>query len=158
MKKLLIIGCLLLLSLRVMAQTDEAAGRLIDHNGQALFLNGINLAWVNFAHDLDNFDEPRFVAALDELVAAKGNTLRWWLHTTGSASPVYGEDGKVTGLGANDIKNLRRAADLAYERGILLQPTLWSHDMMNDVQGVPTDWNKLMIEDPATRRPILTMP
>lgn len=136
---------ILLLTFGVHAQNEQ---QLVEHNGQQLFLNGINLAWISFAHDLQNFDEVRFVAALDEIAAAHGNTLRWWLHTNGSASPVYGEDGRVTGLGEHDIENLQRAAALAYERGILLQPTLWSHDMMNDVQGVPTDANKRMIEDP----------
>ncbi len=129
------------------ASADESL-HFIPYRGQELFLNGINLAWISFAHDLQNFNEPLFVAALDEVKAAHGNTLRWWLHTNGSASPVYGDDGKVTGLGEHDVEKLQRAADLAYERGVLLLPTLWSHDMMNDQQGVPTEANRKLIEDP----------
>ncbi|HEX2620213.1 MAG TPA: discoidin domain-containing protein, partial [Phototrophicaceae bacterium] len=131
------------------AQSDPAVpSQFIEHNGQELFLNGINLAWINFGRDLKDFNEVEFVAALDQIAAAKGNTMRWWLHTAGSVSPVYGADGKVTGLGENDLVNLKRGVDLAYERGILILPTLWSHDMMNDNAGIPTAFNKLMIEDP----------
>ncbi len=147
MRKFVLVLLVVLLNALAGAQ-DAVPGPLVEHNGQQLFLSGINLAWINFARDLRDFDEPRFVAALDEIAAARGNTLRWWLHTDGSTSPLYGEDGKVTGLGENDLENLRRGLDLAYERGILVMPTLWSHDMMNTREGIPTDANKLLIENP----------
>lgn len=147
MNKLWLLCVLLLFTLPINAQ-DDMHGPLIPYNDQQLFLNGINLAWMDFARDLNNFNEVRFVAALDELAAANGNTLRWWLHTNGSDSPLYDEDGYVIGLGENELENLRRALDLAYERGILIMPTLWSHDMMNEVEGVPIDANQRMIEDP----------
>ena len=57
---------------------------------QQIFASGINLAWGldeegnhNFAMDLLNLPEYTFPSALDELSAAGGNTLRWWLHTNG---------------------------------------------------------------------------
>jgi hypothetical protein len=62
---------------------------------------------------------------MDDIACAHGNTVRWWLHTDGSACPLYGDDGKVSGLYDNEIKNLKRAIDLAYERGILVMPVLW---------------------------------
>src|SRR5215204_4751898 len=97
---LLLMACLGAVVLAALAQ--DAPPNRINHKGQDLFLSGINLAWINFAHDTSNFDEPRFVEALDGIAKAKGNTLRWWLHTNGSASPIYDEDGKVIGLGPND--------------------------------------------------------
>jgi hypothetical protein len=133
----------------VPALAQDAPPNRLNYNGQDLFLSGINLAWINFARDLSTFDESRFVAVLDEIQTAKGNSLRWWLHTDGRVSPVYGEDGMVTGLGENDIEVIRRALDLAYERGILLDLCLWSHDMMNESNGVPTEFNRLLIEDPT---------
>ena len=39
----------------------------IQHNGQDLFLNGINLAWMSFANDLTAFDEDLFAYTLDEI-------------------------------------------------------------------------------------------
>ncbi|MBI5928802.1 MAG: discoidin domain-containing protein [Chloroflexi bacterium] len=138
-----------ILNLTPVVAQDGSAPHYVNHNGQDLFLSGINLAWISFAHDLSDFNELAFIKALDDVAAAHGNTVRWWLHTNGNTSPIYGEDGKVTGLGEHDIENLKRGLDLAYERGILVLPTLWSHDMMNDVEGVPAEANKLMIEDPA---------
>jgi hypothetical protein len=147
--RLLIFAVCIFVMAVVPAMAQDAPPNRLNYNGQDLFLSGINLAWINFARDLRTFDEPRFVAALDEIQTAKGNSLRWWLHTDGRVSPVYGEDGMVTGLGENDIETIRRALDLAYERGILLDLCLWSHDMMNESNGVPTEFNRLLIEDPA---------
>ena len=133
----------------LMAQEDDAEyGPFIPYGDQELFLNGINLAWVDFSRDLTHFDEIRFVAAIDELAAVNGNTMRWWLHTNGANSPQYGDDGFITGLSDGEIETLVRAISLAYERGILITPTLWSHDMLSDQGGVPADWNKMLIEDP----------
>ncbi|MBI5959777.1 MAG: discoidin domain-containing protein, partial [Chloroflexi bacterium] len=130
-----------------LAQNGTGAA-FVNHQGQDLFLSGINLAWINFSRDLSDFNEAEFTKALDEVAAVKGNTIRWWLHTNGSASPIYGEDGKVIGLGEHETENLRRALDLAYERGVLLMLCLWSHDMMKVSEGIPTEWNQMMIEDP----------
>ncbi|HOB16955.1 MAG TPA: discoidin domain-containing protein [Defluviitoga sp.] len=126
----------------------SGAAKSLYYNDQELFLNGVNLAWINFARDLDNFNEREFVKVLDDLSNAGGNVLRWWLHTDGSSNPLYGEDGKVIGIEKENLKTFKRALDLAYERGILILPVLWSHDMMNYKQGVPTEANKKMIEDP----------
>lgn len=149
MGKLLTLVLFVTLVVSVVLVKAQSYGPLVNYRGQELFLSGMNLAWINFGRDTVDFDEPAFVAALDELAAANGNTLRWWLHTDGSVSPVYGEDGMVTGLAENDIENMRRALDLAYERGILIMMTLWSHDMLKEKEGVPAEWNKLMIEDPV---------
>lgn len=146
---LLILTFSALILIAAPAAAQDAPMDRIPHGDQELFLSGMNLAWVNFARDLRNFDEPKFVEALDGVAAAKGNSIRWWLHTDGRVSPIYGDDGKVIGLGEHDIENMQRALDLAYERGILIIMCLWSHDMMKDVTGVPTAYNKLLIEDPA---------
>ncbi len=130
-------------------QPQQGPPQFIEHRGQQLFLNGINLGWIKFGYDLKDFDETTWVAIMDDIASAHGNSVRWWLHVNGSASPVYGDDGKVSGLGENDIKNFKRAVDLAYERGVLVLPTLWSFDMLRTQEGVPTEWNKLLIEDPA---------
>ncbi|MBN2305228.1 MAG: discoidin domain-containing protein, partial [Anaerolineae bacterium] len=152
LKRSLVLVIVLSLALSGLASValaqDGETPQFITHNGQELFLSGINLAWISFAHDLDNFNETTWVAVMDEIAKAHGNTLRWWLHTDGSASPIYGDDGKVVGLGENDIKNLKRGIDLAYERGILVMPVLWSHDMLKEKAAVPAEWNTLMIEDP----------
>ena len=151
MKRLLFFALtIMFLLVPSIAAQDEGMeyGPFIPYGDQELFLNGINLAWVDFSRDLTHFDEIRFVAAIDELAAVKGNTLRWWLHTNGANSPQYGEDGFITGLSDGELETLERAISLAYERGVLIMPTLWSHDMLSDQGGVPAEWNKMLIEDP----------
>lgn len=110
------------------------------------FANGMNLAWISFAQDLDRFYEPRFTRALDQVAAAGGNTLRWWLHTNASMSPLF-TDGKVSGLHGSNIPNLIRALDLAEERGIALILCLFSFDLLQDQRGVDHAANKKLVED-----------
>ncbi|MDZ7371257.1 MAG: cellulase family glycosylhydrolase [candidate division KSB1 bacterium] len=115
-------------------------------SGQKIFASGMNLAWIRFGRDLIDFDEARFTLALDEIAAAGGNTVRWWLHVNGSASPAFA-DGVVSGLQPQEIPNLLRALDLAYERGLMLLPVLWSFDMLQKQQGVDLGRNRRLLED-----------
>lgn len=102
---------------------------LIVHNGQRLFMSGMNLAWMDFANDLGNFNETLFIQRVDSLAAAGGNTIRWWLHTNGRFSPQF-TDGVVSGINPNELVNLQRALDIAFDRGVLLMLCLWSFDML----------------------------
>lgn len=106
----------------------------ITHNNKDIFLNGINLAWIKFARDLTNFDKSEFTRALDEISAAGGNCVRWWLHVNGRYSPKFTK-GKVSGPVNTEIKNLRLALDLAKERNISLILCLWSFDMLQPNAG-----------------------
>jgi len=109
------------------------------------FASGMNLAWISYAQDLDRFYEPRFVKALDEVSSAGGNTIRWWLHTNCSMSPMF-KDGQVSGLHRSNLPNLLRALDLAEERGIVLLLSLFSFDMLQDQRGVNLVDNKNLLE------------
>ena len=121
------------------------AQRGLDYMDMDFFANGMNLAWISFARDLDRFHESRFIKALDEVAQAGGNTIRWWLHTNGSWSPIF-TDGKVSGLHHSNITNLVRALDLAHERGLSLLLCLFSFDLLQDQQGVNHVDNKNLIE------------
>ena len=57
---------------------------------------GINLAWLHFAQDLDDFDHALFAKAMNDTAAAGGNAVRWWLHTNASQNPIF-DNGIVTG-------------------------------------------------------------
>lgn len=116
-------------------------------NGAPLFASGINLAWIEFGHDLTDFDTLRFTHALDEIRAAGANCVRWWLHLNGCASPTFA-DNKVIGLAPAEIPNLRLALDLAHDRGLVLIPCLWSFDMLQNQKGVNLVQNRLLIEQP----------
>ena len=84
-------------------------GRLdrVPVDGQALWLNGGNVAWVNFARDIGP-GETRldvFERIFREMHENGGNTMRLWLHTTGAVSPAWnGEVVVGPGEGATLLK------------------------------------------------------
>ncbi len=108
----------------------------IEVDGQSLFLNGGNIAWINFARDigpgetrLDLFEE-----IFKEVTEHGGNTLRMWLHTTGASTPEW-EGHFVTGPGNETIGDLRMILELAYKYNISLMLCLWSFDMLRISNG-----------------------
>lgn len=103
----------------------------IEVDGQPLFLNGGNIAWINFARDIGT-GEPRldlFEVLFRDVNASGGNTLRMWLHTTGAQTPAW-EGSTVTGPGEHAIEDLRAILDLAYDHNVSLMLCLWSFDML----------------------------
>jgi len=65
----------------------------IEHNGKAIFLNGANVAWINFAHDIGDPGAPTdtayFRKIFREVHDNGGNSMRLWLHTNGTATPEF---------------------------------------------------------------------
>lgn len=114
------------------------------------FLNGMNVAWINYAQDLTSFNEARFTAMLDDIASADGNAVRWWIHVNGSKTPLYDASGKVSGMPAGSIETLKKALDLAQTRGISVIPCLWSFDMLQDQSGVDRVANKRLVQDKAS--------
>lgn len=151
MRKIILEICLFLLTLFALIPTGTTSDSImfggLEHRGQKIFINGMNLAWMNFARDLEVLNETMWARALDEIAAVGGNTVRWWLHVNGSQSPLF-EGDKVSGLSPNTIPNLKRALDMAWERGITVILSLWSFDMLQQQSGVDLTRNKKLIEDP----------
>jgi cellulase (glycosyl hydrolase family 5) len=109
---------------------------VIRKDGEAFYSSGFNIAWFDFAKDIGSgVDEARLRQAASDLVAAGGNTLRWWIHTDGTTTPEWGiaaGERRVVGPGAEFIADLRRALDIAHEHHIFIVPSLWSFDMLRD--------------------------
>ena len=117
------------------------------HNGQSIFLSGMNLAWIDFANDLTNFNEQTFELAMQQISAAGGNTVRWWILVNGSSSPTFTGD-LVTGITQTELENLESALDIARDYKIGLILCLWSFDMLRVSFGETiTGRNKLMLEN-----------
>ncbi|MBP1669686.1 MAG: hypothetical protein H6Q21_2052, partial [Bacteroidetes bacterium] len=74
----------------------------INHNGQDIFLNGMNLAWISFSADLTSLNTTEFTKALDQISNGGGNAMRWWLHTNGVYSPKFAGD-SVSAPAANEL-------------------------------------------------------
>jgi len=118
-------------------------------NGQEVFMSGMNLAWIHFGRDITEFNEAKFVQALEEIAAKGGNCLRWWIHVNGSTSPLYDENKRVVTLPPGFTETLNHALDLAWERGIMVVLSLWSFDMLKRNTGVDLVANLKMLEDPV---------
>lgn len=118
---------------------------------QDVFVSGLNLAWDEFSKDIVELNEPFFESALDDMQSTGGNALRWWLHTNGRFSPVFNNNGGVTGLAPNAIPNMRKVLDLAHDRGVIISMCLWSFDMLQN-QGQDVNVMKQLIEDPLATR------
>lgn len=128
---------------------------LIPFRAQGIRLQGFNIAWFDFANDFsDSLDEPRLRQALEDVRAAGGNSLRWWLHVDGSHTPEWGNvDGKlqVTGPSEHLVSSFRQALDIASEYDVYLLPSLWSFDMLltNDYRMPPNQANAQLLLDDA---------
>ncbi len=126
----------------------------INYAGKGVFLNGINIAWVNFAGDLG--PAPVSVAAFRNIFQqvrdSGGNSLRLWLHTNGMNSPSYNSQGYVTGPGPVAIRNLKEILGLAYKYRVGLVLCLWSFDMLGKHEGLDSALlyaNQKMLMDTA---------
>ena len=134
-------ACLLAWSAGVQAQTAPPSRvRLYD---QPLFLNGGNVAWINFARDVGpgatNLDE--FRRAFEGVHASGGNAMRVWLHTTGETTPAWSPTtvGAVVGPGVGTIADIRAILDLAEESEVGVQLCLWSFDMLRQSSGIANE-------------------
>jgi hypothetical protein len=126
---------LLLISVAGIAQNKKDRIRF---NNQDLFLNGSNVAWINFANDIGPDSQTNlegFRKIFADVHAAGGNSMRIWLHTTGAHSPAFNEKGEVTGPGDGTIADLKAILDVAWENNVGLVLCLWSFDMLRKRNG-----------------------
>lgn len=142
----------------VVSVSPLSAQSRISYNNQQVFLSGSNVAWVNFAGDIGpgytNFDA--FQVMFDSLHASGGNSMRFWLHTTGASTPQFNSSGMVVGPGVNTIEDLRTILDMAWQRRVGLLLCLWSFDMLRISNGTTvTDRAKLLLTDTAATRAYL---
>lgn len=143
---------LLLPALLIACTVRPTLGQPLDRvrfNGQNLWLSGANIAWVDFARDIGPGTTRLaiFEEMFQDLHDAGGNSMRFWLHTTGEATPAF-TDTWVTGPGAGAIDDLKAILDLAWENEVGLMLCLWGHDMLRtDIDPSWTERNKLLLED-----------
>ena len=116
----------------------------IPYANKEIFLNGMNVAWVNFASDLGprSIDTVKFRTIFDTVHIFGGNAMRLWLNTNGSQTPAFNGSGMVTGPGTNAIQDLKTILNIAHRYSIGLQLCLWSHDMLNKSELNSTELNR----------------
>jgi len=138
----------------------------IVHNGNSIFLSGINVAWgpyVSFGQDMNSLDpkctssacnkERTYIETVFSTVSAKGgNSIRFWLHPDGSSLPVQNADYSnrlIDGITSAELASLAFVLDLGNKYNVLVNLCLWSFDMVND-QGYGAAyglWNKILTND-----------
>jgi hypothetical protein len=122
----------------------------IKYNNQNLFLSGANLAWVNFAGDVGNgtTDTNRIANTFLSMHNHGGNVIRWWLHTDGTSSPQFDNNGYVVGPGTKTISDMKKVLDIAWEREIGVNLCLWSFDMLRATNPTAVlNRNRLLLTD-----------
>ncbi len=116
----------------------------IEYGNKAIFVSGINIAWVNFAGDLgpNPPDLTQFRTIFQQVRNSGGNVLRFWLNTDGSQTPEFDSNGLVVGPGPVAIQNLKAILNLAHQYRVGLILCLWSHDMLNTASLSTTELNR----------------
>jgi hypothetical protein len=133
------------------APAAAASPDRITIRGKDLFMNGVNMAWNNFGRDLTQYDSAVFGDMFRNLAEAGGNSVRWWVHCDGQATPSFDAQGKVTGMPEQAFANLGRILDQAAAHKVLVMPALWSFDMANSNRA------KLITDTAYTNSYILTV-
>lgn len=120
-----------------------------------LFVNGLNLAWIDYGKDIgvDPFsvnkeyhpDLDKFSEAMDFANAQGANVIRWWYHTNGATNPVFDENKKVKPNPLFFHEDVKAILDLAQSKNLKVQICLWSFDMLKDQWGVDTEANKKLL-------------
>ena len=123
-----------------------AQGPRLLFRGKEIFLSGTNLAWFNYARDFGSqtaADRKAFGGFFRDLRANGANCARIWVHTDGSASPLWDSQGRVTGLGPGFLDDMGAVLDSAHAAGILVLYSIWSERLKNDHHELVTDTSKL---------------
>jgi hypothetical protein len=160
-----------LVVLFMLAQMANAAPQLVidgtqfKYKGKKIFFSGMNLAWIDYNSDVgkDPLDENAWRKAVQDIRAAGGNSIRWWLFNNMSVSPVIDQSThRVTGLPANTIKNMKKALDIAEEYGVMVSMCLFSHNLMESNQWgnysdkIDITANKALFNDDAAAQAFIT--
>ena len=110
----------------------NAGGRTMNSK---VWLNGINLPWIEFGRDFGSGRNtiPKMAEAFAKFEAAGVDSVRIWIHCDGRANPLFDEPGGfVTGLPAGFLDEFEAMLDAARAHGIKVMPALWSFDMVKD--------------------------
>lgn len=127
------------------------------------FANGINIAWFDFARDVglnrwgagDSWSagEQRIDVKFDKfrqvfknVANAGGKVVRWWFHTNGSSTPIFGTDYKTKPNPQFIHDDIIKILDIAKEEKVKLQICLWSFDMARR-----SDWGEKLVGNDNTK-------
>ena len=107
-----------------------------------VFLNGVNLAWVNWGSDFAPPDDGSAAAsycgieeAMRWLVANGGNALRLWVFEEPRQSLLWSEDGLVIGLADGVVPSAVAVLELAAAYGVHVVLVLFNGALVRSDEG-----------------------
>jgi hypothetical protein len=130
---------LALLEIFLFTQAAFSQMNRITYNNQQLFLNGSNLAWVNYGSDwgLGTTDTTTIADWMVQMHQHGGNAMRVWLDVEGEKTKegidktiMFNSLGYCTGPAPYLIPELKKVLDLAWEREIGIDICLWGFGML----------------------------
>lgn len=137
-KKLTTLTLLVGLLLGIVGCFDDKSnsiGRISPDEIESVWLNGINLPWIDFGQDFGGGSDsgPKIQEAFEKFHSAGINSVRIWIHCDGRRNPLFDEPGgRVIGLPDGFLDDFKTILDAAEKNGIKVMPALWSFDMVKD--------------------------
>jgi len=148
------IVCLLaLFAGQAVATKLQVSGTELTYNGEAVFLNGVNIAWNDYGNDFGNGAyNGKLEQWVTEIGNAGGNSIRIWVHVEGYHTPVFDNDGYVTscdntGDFVNDVKKL---LDHAQTEDVLVIPVLWNGAYLTKQETINLIWDDSKLDSYIT--------
>jgi hypothetical protein len=122
----------------------------ISYNNQNIFLNGSNLAWVNYGQDigLGTTDTTSIATWMLQMHQHGGNAMRMWMSVEGKYGYTFDATGRATGLTPNMIPDLKKVLRVAWDREIGIIFCLWGFGMLDTTLATNIlERNKLILTD-----------
>ncbi|HEY3594985.1 MAG TPA: cellulase family glycosylhydrolase, partial [Polyangiaceae bacterium] len=94
------------------------------------FASGVNVAWIKFGNDVPNPNIAAFTTLFQNVRAAGGHIVRWWLHANGLVTPGYDGSGFALPISDANIADIKKVLDAAAANGVMINLSLWSFDML----------------------------
>ena len=131
--------------------TVSSDGSSLEFRGSPVFLSGANQPWINYGADFGNNQTQGAQCNLYEYVnnvsAAGGNSMRFWLFVEGQSIPAFDGSGNVVATdGAGSlIREMRSYLQYAASKNVLVTLCLWNGALMRQqsVKDLFTDMVKL---------------
>jgi hypothetical protein len=116
------------------------------------FASGVNVAWFNFASDVPSPDLTKFNALFANIVPVGGRVVRWWLHTNGTVTPGYDDQGLAKPISQANLDDIASVIDAAEAAGVSINLSLWSFDMLQPSAGSMLTNNTQLLTVDANRQ------
>lgn len=108
----------------------------LNYEGKNYFLQGANIPWRYCGADFGNhyqwgnlYDSTWYETTFADCKANKVNTIRFWVHVDGRATPEFNSNGFVTGFDSNFYSNMDDFLNRAKKHDLMVILCLWSFDM-----------------------------